>query len=187
MKKVAPTRYALLGLLSQESMSGYDIRQRISQSTSFFWTESYGQIYPQLKTLTEEGLVEKTSEREREGRLDRQTYRITSAGKDRLCRWLDEEVEPRRVRNEFLLKLFFAAEGSADQALHQVNQHEKLMRKSLAKLASLESMIATLEAPAEKKTYWQLTVSYGRFANEAAIRWCEEARRLIQTMAASQK
>jgi PadR family transcriptional regulator, regulatory protein AphA len=187
MKRDAPTRYALLGLLSQESMSGYDIRQRISQSTSFFWTESYGQIYPQLKTLTDEGLVEKTRDRKREGRPERQTYRITSAGRDMLRAWLDEEVEPRRARNEFLLKLFFAAEGSADQALNQVNQHEKLQRKSLAKLTSLEKMISSLDQPEVKRTYWLLTVSYGRFASEAAIKWCEEARQHIQKIAASQK
>src|SRR6267378_1332508 len=43
------TPNALLGLLSLGSMSGYDIRQLISQSIGHFWSESYGQIYPGLK------------------------------------------------------------------------------------------------------------------------------------------
>ena len=43
------TPNALLGLLSLRPMSGYDIRQVISESIGYFWSESYGQIYPGLE------------------------------------------------------------------------------------------------------------------------------------------
>jgi PadR family transcriptional regulator AphA len=32
-------------------MSGYDIRKTVQESIRFFWSESYGQIYPALKRL----------------------------------------------------------------------------------------------------------------------------------------
>ena len=38
-------------------MSGYDLGQNIRGSVGFFWNESYGQIYPNLKKLAAEGLV----------------------------------------------------------------------------------------------------------------------------------
>jgi hypothetical protein len=51
------TRYAVLGALTVEPMSGYDLKRFFEQGVSFFWTESYGQIYPILKQLKAEGLV----------------------------------------------------------------------------------------------------------------------------------
>ncbi len=59
------TPNALLGLLSLGPMSGYDIRQLISQSIGYFWSESYGQIYPGLKRLAAAGLVEKKTQRQK--------------------------------------------------------------------------------------------------------------------------
>ncbi len=59
MREIGATPNALLGLLSLEPMSGYDIRQMISRSIGYFWSESYGQIYPGLKRLAAEGLVVK--------------------------------------------------------------------------------------------------------------------------------
>ena len=51
------TDFALLGLLSIEPMSGYDIRQNFQESLNFFWNESYGQIYPALKRLLARGFI----------------------------------------------------------------------------------------------------------------------------------
>ncbi len=47
----------LLGLLTIEPMSGYDLGQLIRISVGHFWRESYGQIYPNLKKLASDGLV----------------------------------------------------------------------------------------------------------------------------------
>lgn len=58
MKK---TRYVILGLLNEEPLSGYDIKKIIDIRMSFFWQESYGQIYPELSKLREEGLIELTA------------------------------------------------------------------------------------------------------------------------------
>jgi hypothetical protein len=43
---MSTTPYAILGLLSIEPMSGYDIRANLEESLAHFWSESYGQIYP---------------------------------------------------------------------------------------------------------------------------------------------
>ena len=73
MKKYNDTTYALLGILTTEHRSGYDIKQFMDKSLNHFWKISYGQIYPTLKRLTEEGLavVETTSQ---EGKPERKEY-----------------------------------------------------------------------------------------------------------------
>ncbi|MDH3629255.1 MAG: PadR family transcriptional regulator, partial [Acidobacteriota bacterium] len=42
------SRYAVLGILTLEPMSGYDIKKFIETSVAHFWRESYGNIYPLL-------------------------------------------------------------------------------------------------------------------------------------------
>ena len=50
MKK---TRYVLLGLLQEEELSGYEMKKIIDIRMSFFWQESFGQIYPELSKMIE--------------------------------------------------------------------------------------------------------------------------------------
>src|SRR5713101_9932570 len=70
MSKENKSRYAILGILSQGPMSGYAIKKFIEASISNFWNESYGQIYPILKQLSEEGLTSTHAEKQ-EGKPER--------------------------------------------------------------------------------------------------------------------
>ena len=54
---VRALKYAILGLLSQESCSGYDLSLALSGALQEFWSANHSQIYPELKRLSEEGLV----------------------------------------------------------------------------------------------------------------------------------
>ena len=59
------TPYAVLGMLSLSPMSGYDIRKESETSIGFFWSESYGQIYPALRELETRRLIRRRSVRRR--------------------------------------------------------------------------------------------------------------------------
>ena len=54
MAKINKTKYAILGVLSQMSGSGYDIKKCCDTSIAYFWNENYGHIYPVLKKMEEE-------------------------------------------------------------------------------------------------------------------------------------
>lgn len=51
MDKKNKTGYVILGLLSDRSISGYGIKKLRERRFHHFWSESYGQIYPELKRL----------------------------------------------------------------------------------------------------------------------------------------
>ena len=53
MSKENKSRYALLGMLSLQPMSGYDLKKFTEESTANFWQENYAQIYPILRQLTD--------------------------------------------------------------------------------------------------------------------------------------
>ena len=51
-------RYALLALLTSEPMTGYDISRRFQSSVGHVWHAHDSQIYPELRKMEAEGLVE---------------------------------------------------------------------------------------------------------------------------------
>ncbi len=68
-------REAILGLLAEQPMHGYQIIQELSTRTGGRWQPSAGSIYPTLQQLEDEGLV---LPEEREGR---RTFALTDAGR----------------------------------------------------------------------------------------------------------
>ena len=97
--------YVMLGLLSHEPMTGYEIKKRLDTTLRFFWGGSYGSIYPTLNQLEKEGKVTKedTSSNGRE----KISYSITNARIVSLKGWLEKPAEKDEIRYETMLKLFF--------------------------------------------------------------------------------
>ena len=69
--ELSPTAYVILGMVSTTPHSGYEIKALVDNSTRFFWAASYGQIYPELKRLSEAGLVEGSDSPTRRAQTDR--------------------------------------------------------------------------------------------------------------------
>lgn len=69
-------RNAVLKLLQQEPLNGYQLMQRIAEGTEGSWRPSSGAIYPALAQLEDEGLVRQT---EVDGR---KAYELTDAGRE---------------------------------------------------------------------------------------------------------
>lgn len=114
--KMKKTRYVLLGLLQEENLSGYEIKRIIDIRMSFFWQESFGQIYPELNKMLEEGLIE-ISNSEANGEIKREKikYKITPNGEEALKEWMKKENEKDSVRSEFLLKMFLSTPKNIEE------------------------------------------------------------------------
>src|SRR3954468_18491263 len=103
---LSPTAYVILGMVSGEPRSGYEIKSLVDNTTRFFWAASYGQIYPELRRLSEAGLIE--GRPEPRGDRKRVSFKLTAAGRRELQRGLREPAQTFEMRDEGLLKLFFA-------------------------------------------------------------------------------
>jgi DNA-binding PadR family transcriptional regulator len=93
-------------MVLKEARSGYEIKALVDGSTRFFWAASYGQIYPELKRLAEAGLIEGVDSPT--GGRRRTVYEITADGEEELVAWLRQPPTTFELREEGLLKLFFA-------------------------------------------------------------------------------
>lgn len=108
--KIPRLGYAVLGLVTQSPMSGYDVRRQFTSTPMGHYSDSPGAIYPALNRLERDGYIT--------GRVEgattlrpRKLYRATPAGKAALADWIRETPSAREVidnTSDWLLRLAFA-------------------------------------------------------------------------------
>jgi DNA-binding PadR family transcriptional regulator len=97
---------AILGLLKERAMHGYELRKQLGHKLGFFWTVSFGSLYPTLSRLERRGAVEKIFPEERTTRR-KQVYRITEAGERDFLDLLQEGAGTTWEEDKFPLRLAF--------------------------------------------------------------------------------
>jgi len=170
--ELSATAYVVLGMLRSEPRSGYEIKQAVDGSTRFFWAASYGQIYPELAKLAKAGLVE--GDPQPTGGRKRTVYRLTPAGRKELRRWLEEPPTRLELRDEGLLKLFFAGAASRGKAAAIIDARQRLAEEKLAALRAIEPLAA--ETASSDDPFPHLVLRYGLEMSEWTIAWCKRAR-----------
>ncbi len=178
--ELSPTAYVILGLLSLGPKSGYEIKAFVDKSTRFFWAASYGQIYPELRKLSEAGLID--GEAKPAGGRRRTVYALTREGRKRLREWLAVEPDVLEMRDEGLLKLFFAdATGGASAA-------ERLAAKRRHHLEIVEQLRALEPLAAAKPERFPLLVCrYGIECNQWMADWCQRTAEELSAAEAGSK
>lgn len=167
--------WAVLGLLELRPMSGYDIKRAVDRTIRHFWAASYGQIYPELKRLEAAGWIA-GKDADRGGR-SRRVYRITAAGRRQLEGWLHGHETRVEMRDESLLRLFFADALPSDEALGLLAGRREGYRTMLAYLRSLD------DGQGEDPPFVDLVYRWGIDYCEWGIEWCDrQERRLRKTL-----
>ena len=166
-------KYAILGLLHYQDMHGYKIKRHMERHFGHMWSINYGQIYPNLKKMEDEGLLTK-KEVARPGTPVRKLYSITQAGKEAFSEWLVADPQGTMLlRDPFLLRFVFFGFGTKEKALHQVDQQ-------------IRSYEAQLEMRRENMRRWQRQGMYvrqmgelGLLLNEMILAWLKRSRKEI--------
>ena len=175
------SKYAIMGILSMGPMSGYDIKKKFEKSLSYFWSESYGQIYPILKNLAKQGLATRSIEKQT-GKPDRHIYALTAKGRKALQDWMIQPVGRQIGRHEILLKLFFGQQISLADNIRQVEQFRKLQSQKLKEITAAKAMLEADYKDNPNLPYWLMTVRYGQYVNRAYIRWSDESLAVLRGM-----
>ena len=172
--ELSSTGSVILGMLALGKQTGYDIKQFVDKSTRHFWAASYGQIYPELKRLEEQGLVR--GRPEPTGGRSRTVYELTEAGQAALQGWLRSDEEPLyELRDEGMLKLFFS-DALPERRVENIRAMRERQQRKLAQLRAIELKAA--DGP--RGPY--LTLELGIGFTQWFIDWCEAAeRRLAET------
>jgi len=179
----------ILGLLSHEKMTGYDIKKHLDTSIGFFWKGSFGSIYPSLAAMEQEGLVKKAKGKEADSKnkdidskRERIYYEITEAGHAALREWLCDTKATNDLKYETLLKLFFGGAVENSVSIATIEQFEVGIKKDLEVLKTYKtSLMKVLDE--RDHVFFYLTVAFGVETYEGYLRWCEEAKELLRVKA----
>jgi PadR family transcriptional regulator, regulatory protein AphA len=177
---------AVLGLLTIAPMSGYDLARVVRASIGHIWRESYGQIYPNLKKLAAQGLVQRKTEKHKR-RPERHVYSITNQGREQLKAWLIAPPQAEIPRNEMLLKLFFGAQAPIQTLIGNVERMAEERRDLLQKFRRTEHDDIDKNPQYPDAPFWKMAVRFGQFEMEAHLKWAEETLQQLRKIAAKQK
>jgi DNA-binding PadR family transcriptional regulator len=130
--------FALLGLLSQGPLHGYELRKRMISIYGPFRALSFSVLYPQLHRMLDAGLIQENVA-EGAGRRSRIVYAITAKGQSRFeaisassgpDSWEDESFEVRFA--------FFGPTPARNRLAILQGRHDKLAEKATILRSELE-------------------------------------------------
>ena len=170
-------KQALLALLEQGPMYGYQLRAEFEQRTGATWPLNVGQVYTTLARLERDGLVEQVADGIAEGTSDRDghvVYRVTEHGRAEVSEWFTTPVSRTQPpRDELAIKLALAV------TVPGVDIGTVIQRQRSATMAALQDYTRLKRSGRDASQLdatelaWGLVLESLVFAAEAEIRWLD--------------
>jgi PadR family transcriptional regulator, regulatory protein AphA len=164
------TDYVILGLLSELPLTGYQIKKLIDARFRFFWSESFGQIFPALKTLAANHSIEEIVGKGKRNRSQK-AYRITGKGLDELGEWLKRPVERESIRLEILLKMYFSNLVDARIMLAHIIKFKQAHEEELRILDLFQKELEEIMNLNENHPLILRVIDFGQKTNQAYLAW----------------
>ncbi len=179
-RQLSPTSFAILGLLSIQPFTTYELAQQMDRTVSWFWPRAASMIYEEPKKLVAEGLA--TSQVTFTGKRRSTVYEITDAGRASLGDWLDAPAAGMRMEFETMLKVAFADAGDVRQLRAAVREIRVDAETRLAEVLDGSTQYATTGGPfPDRLPIAAITGKLLISQYEAVVqwaRWAEEAQQI---------
>jgi DNA-binding PadR family transcriptional regulator len=160
--KLTTTSYAILSLLAVRSWSTYELTRQMDRSLGRIWPRAQSKLYEEPKKLAARGFA--TATEQRVGERPRTLYSITPKGRRALAAWMGEPSDGPVLESEQLLKLFFAENGSREDALATLAQARAWAEERNA--GNLEAARSYLAGDAPFQSRAAQTMLVGRFLTD---------------------
>jgi PadR family transcriptional regulator AphA len=160
-------QHFILGLLTRQPMSGYDVKRFLKSLSWLIDVPSLGSLYPSLHALLRDGLVtvEVVASQDRPRR---KIYSITKAGEEALQTWLDQPSESNASLKKFVMRLALASQLSPVGLLAHLEQRRA--RVAAQKMA-LEQAIGAENVDVDLGE--RLMLGYGLSLAVAELAWLD--------------
>jgi DNA-binding PadR family transcriptional regulator len=172
-------KYVLLGLLSHNPMTGYDVKKSVATRMSYFWDLSYGQIYPTLKELEKNNLITQKIEINEKG-PNRKVYTINDTGIKELQTWLCKPAKKEVHRYEFLLKLIFGNQTTPELNFKHIEEFRARNTKIYQTMTLFEESLKPILNQNESHYHVLLTILLGKSIAKASVEWADNALKMLQ-------
>jgi DNA-binding PadR family transcriptional regulator len=169
--------FAVLGLLRESPMHGYELRKRLNTSLGLFRAFSYGSLYPCLKTLVQQGWLTEEPGRPPEdplaapltGRRGKIVYRLTADGKEHFEELLAQTGPDAWEDEHFGIRFAFFGQTSRDVRMRVLEGRRSRLEERL------DRMRASLARTRERLDDYTLELQrHGMESVEREVRWLNE-------------
>ena len=168
-------KHAILGFLSYNPTTGYNLKASFDSSVRHFWPADQAQIYRTLSELTKEGLATVETVQQLD-RPNKKVYHITTAGTQELRRWLLTPLPPQDHRSAELIQVFFAGTLTDDEILPIFERVAGQYREVLAVYdqipTQIKDYVEQVDSPRET-FFWLLTLEDGIQTLKAHLAWVD--------------
>ncbi|MEG8105224.1 MULTISPECIES: PadR family transcriptional regulator [Actinomyces] len=172
-------RHAILGLLSHQPQSGYDLNRAFTSSVVYFWHADQSQIYRTLDRLEADGAIS-TQVIPQSGRPDRRLHSLTESGRAELDAWLMSPLEPNTVKDPLLARVFFAARLGHERVDALLSEAEERFRRELEELEAIDIDVVDLDTAMKAAV-----LRAGIDGTKSQLEWLAQTRRTIAADASS--
>lgn len=184
-------KFTILGLLSLQPASGYDIKRTIDRSVYFIWNVTGPQIYTTLRALREEGMIASESIPQ-VGKPDKQIHTITEKGQLALQAFANEPIQAAVTRDEVLLRIFFGNFAEEETILRELTAYLERIKHERVYMEATEARIRARPGSREKERRFQLLslrlkVAQYRVMEQELARFCREESKLLADESAAKK
>lgn len=166
-------RYAILGLLTFEPMSGYTLKTRyFDRSIRYFWPADQAQIYRTLQALEDDGAV--TSQTVKgESRPNRKLYAISEEGLEELRNWLAQLYPVDTAKDGFLVQLYFGRMLGKEQVLRVLESRRAEHARLLEHFETFQLPTADTPTMRQQIRFGGLTLDFARRREKMMLEWLD--------------
>ncbi|MGB2964778.1 MAG: PadR family transcriptional regulator [Anaerolineales bacterium] len=177
-------KYVILGYLSWQPMTGYDLKKIIADSETLPWSANNNQIYRAVVQLHNDEWVTKTIE-DQIGAPDRHVYTITDEGIQALRKWVGSEPEPPRSKKSFLNQLLWADCLKAEEIDELLEAYLNAVGEKLFFVrVQADSRPNMPERTSREKYLWDMIQKNWIAQYEVELKWIRQIRRELAEMEA---
>jgi DNA-binding PadR family transcriptional regulator len=177
-------KQALLALLEQSPMYGYQLRTEFERRTGSTWPLNVGQVYTTLTRLERDGLVEGTGD-DGEGHV---VYRLTPEGREEVTAWFTTPVaRSQPPRDELAIKLALAVTVPGVDVGSVIQQQRSATITALQDYTRLKRAGRAAQPAQPADMAWSLVLDSLIFAAEAEVRWLDHCESRLRRAAAERR
>ncbi len=172
VRRTAVLELAILGLLYEAPVHGYELRKQLSMRLGGLRVFSYGSLYPALRRLTRAGLIAEDAAPVTDGawsRRARRVYRITAEGKERFAELLADSGPQSCDDDGFGVHLAFFSRTPAEIRMRILEGRRRAVEERR------EGLRAALARAGEQiDRYTRELHQLGLDTTEREVRWLNE-------------
>jgi DNA-binding PadR family transcriptional regulator len=175
-------KHVLLGFLDWMPLSGYDLKKKMAEVPSHYWSGSNNQIYRTLVGLHRDGLASVAIEPQAEAPA-RKVYALTEAGRSELRQWLLSAPPLPEIKNHFLIQLAWVEPLSDEELDTLLAQYEEKLQIEILMLAERQRRGPLSPQRTRREAYlWDAIDARWRAFYENERDWVRQVRSTLRDL-----